>query len=150
MTTRSTLIKILAPLAFLAILAPQLALAQSDLKATIRAELLKDPRSAQMSPAQLDAMVELLANGAQKQGITAYDITWRPNGEKAASLEANPECGSMPGFLCTLNKAFGFDGSNVYIPLGLLITSGLLAFLLIELLHHHRAHERALAAQKAR
>ena len=50
--------------------------ASDDLRATIRAQLLSDPRTAGLSEEKLDSMVNLLAEEAQKQGVTASDITW--------------------------------------------------------------------------
>ncbi len=53
---------------------PILAFAQSDttLRDAIRADLMKDPRSAQMSSAEIEVMVNMLASQAQEQG-TAQD-----------------------------------------------------------------------------
>lgn len=126
---------------------PLAALAQSSsLEATIRAALLKDPRSAEMSAADVDAMVALLAQGASEEGVSSSDIEWRAEeamptmiveGESAPA----PVCDGFPVFFCTVHDAFGFDGSNFIIPLGLLISSGLLWFLLYELRHRHRTGE---------
>ena len=120
---------------------PLLVLAQeADLRATIRAELLKDPRTAMMSEAELETMIELLAAGAQEEGVSGRDIAWRPpEGAIVAISDAQePACDGYPKFFCDVQRAFGFDGSNYVIPLGLLITSGLLWFLLHELRIHHR------------
>ena len=126
---------------------PLAVLAQSsELEASIRAELLKDPRSAEMSAADLDALVSILAREAGAEGVSSEDIEWRAEkampeiviqGESAPA----PVCDGFPAFFCTVHDAFGFDGSNFIIPMGLLITSGLLWFLLYELRHHHRTGE---------
>ncbi len=121
---------------------PMMVLAQSaDLRATIRAELMNDPRSAQLSGAELDAMVNALAAEAQEKGISPNDIAWRPQAEVASygpDAGAGGTCDGFPEFFCTVRHALGFDGSNVVIPIGLLVTSGLLWFLLHELRLHHR------------
>lgn len=123
---------------------PLAVLAQSvSLEASIRAELLKDPRSAEMSAADLDALVAILAREAGAEGISSEDIEWRAEEATPTMVvvgETAPAsvCDGFPAFFCTVHDAFGFDGSNFIIPLGLLITSGLLWFLLYELRHHHR------------
>lgn len=121
---------------------PLAALAQSSaLEATIRAELLKDPRSVEMSEAELDAMVQLLAQGAAQEGVSSDEISWRPAEATPAMVveeETSATCDGFPQFFCTVREALGFDGSNLIIPMGLFVTSGLLWFLLYELRHHHR------------
>jgi hypothetical protein len=132
----ATLCALLMPLALYA--------EESALSASIRAEIQKDPRSAQMTEAELDALVVLLAQGAQEGGVTQEDIAWRAErAERAdvafvASSQEPVVCDGFPQFFCTVQTAFGFDGSNYIIPVGLLATSGLLWFLLYELRHHHR------------
>ena len=105
--------------------------ASDDLRATIRAQLLSDPRTAGLSEEKLDSMVNLLAEEAQKQGVTASDITWRPvSPESYATPAAVGPCGRMPAPLCALNRAFGFDGSDSKIPVGLGIASAILLLLI--------------------
>ena len=54
----------------IAVLLPFLALAQEDtLHATIRADIVNDPRSSEMSSAEIDTLVNALAAQAQEQGI---------------------------------------------------------------------------------
>lgn len=54
------------------IFAPVLLLAQSDdVRQQIRADVMADPRSAQMSAAEIDALVEAIAVEAESAGITA-------------------------------------------------------------------------------
>ena len=147
------------PALVFALLIPLVALAQSDLPAsntqagdlrsTIRAELLKDPRAAQMSQTEFDTMVNALTQGATAQGMTPYDIAWRPaetRAEVPANADENAFCAGIPGFLCAATSGFGFDGSNTVIPIALFFTSGLLLFLLYELKHHHR-HDAEVAAR---
>jgi hypothetical protein len=128
------------------LLLPLSVFAQSnDLRASIRAEVMKDPRTAQMSPAEIDGLVDMLANGAQKQGVTAKDIAWQPRETQTAAAPSGggSSCLGMPQFFCTVERSFGLDGSNPYIPVGLLATSGLLVFLLYELKHHHKLEARS-------
>ena len=116
--------------------------ASSDLRATIRAELLSDPRTSSLSEAQIDALVGLLADEAEKQGITSQDIQWRPESserfvatESAAPQEA-AECGG--GFLCTMSEAFGFVGADATIPFTLGAASMGLVWILAEMIHRRR------------
>ena len=54
------------------VLIPAFLLAQSDdLRAQIRADVMADPRSAQMSESEIDALVEAIAVEADNAGITA-------------------------------------------------------------------------------
>jgi hypothetical protein len=50
----------------------------SDLSATVRAVLLSDPRSSEMSEVELEAMISALTAQAAEQGMTASDIIWQP------------------------------------------------------------------------
>jgi len=114
---------------------------QSDLRATIRAELLSDPRTSSLSEAQIDALVNLLANEAEKQGITSQDIQWRPqSSERFVATESAapqaPECAG--GFLCTMTEAFGFIGADTTIPFTLGAASMGLVWILAEMIHRRR------------
>lgn len=119
------------------------ALAQSsdaDLRASIRAEILKDPRTASMSEAEITAMIDALTIGVQAEGIESNAFIAQSRSFAPTAAEGVPSCGGMPEFLCRINQALGFDGTNALIPIVLLATSGLLAFLLYELKHHARIH----------
>lgn len=141
---------------FLAFAIPLFAAAQeSELRATVRAALLSDPRTSTMSQSQIDAMVNILAQEAESQGVTAEDIRWRPTPETFTQPEetGTASCGNVPGFLCRLNQAFGFSGSDTRIPILLGVGSALLIFVigaLLELhhLHHKRAAENAMSSQQ--
>ena len=115
--------------------------ASSDLRATIRAELLSDPRTSSLSQAQIDALVSLLAQEAEKQGITSQDIQWRPQSTErfiatdSAAPQA-PECAG--GFLCTMSEAFGFVGADTTIPFTLGAASMGLVWILAEMIHRRR------------
>ncbi len=104
------------------------------LSEAIRAEIMKDPRSASIPSAQVDAMVASLAQAAQAQGVTESDITWRPveAGEDAVPAEC--------GFLCSVNAIFGFSGDDYTIPIGLGITSAILILFISLMLHRHHKH----------
>jgi len=110
--------------------------ADAELHATIRAAILSDPRTAEMSEAEIEAMVAALSEEATAQGVTAYDIVWRPQTEE----EGAASCNSMPQFFCTLNEAFGFDGSDIAIPIGLGITAAVLLFVIGSILLHRHGH----------
>ena len=110
---------------------------QDDLRATVRAAILTDPRTAELSETDIEVMVAALTEEAAAQGITSEDLTWRPQEEGAPDAA----CGAMPSFFCTLNQAFGFDGSDLAIPIGLVVSSALLLFLIGSLLlHQHGRH----------
>jgi hypothetical protein len=124
------------------LLVPMLAFAQGDLQSTIRAELLRDPRTSSMSQVQIDAMVSALSQNAQQQGLTPQDLTWRPTGSQPVA--PNNFCAPYPQYLCVMSAAFGFIGGDYIIPLWLGILS--LLFLLTNALHKH--HERVNAFVK--
>ena len=110
---------------------------QDDLRATVRAAILTDPRTAELSETDIEVMVAALTEEAVAQGITSEDITWRPQEEG----KTDAACGNLPAFFCTLNQAFGFDGSDTAIPIGLAVSSALLIFLIGSiLLHQHGRH----------
>lgn len=121
-------------------LIPALASAQSsDLSSTIRSELLKDPRTTNLSQSQLDAMVQLLSGEAQSRGMTSSDITWRPS---TFSETVTDVCGDTPKILCVLDVAFGFLGPSSLIPYILGASSMALIWIFAEMLHR-----RHMAAQ---
>lgn len=114
---------------------PLMMSAQSTgLSNAIRAEILKDPRSADIPQAQIDAMVSALAQTASAQGVSESDITWKPV-TRQGGLE--PEA---CGFFCTINRIFGFGGDDFTIPIGLGITSALLILFISMMLHRHHVH----------
>ncbi|KKW25016.1 MAG: hypothetical protein UY70_C0031G0004 [Candidatus Kaiserbacteria bacterium GW2011_GWB1_52_6] len=118
------------------VLAPVAARAQTgsqDIGTAIRAALFSDSRAAQMSPQQFDAVVAALTSEAVKQGMTAHDITW--NMVASAVDFAEAACDS---YLCTLNDAFGFSGSNMMIPIGLGFSSALLLLIIGTMRGMHR------------
>lgn len=116
--------------------------ANEDLRATIRAAILSDPRTAQMSEAEVESMVEALSAEAETQGVTSDDIVWRPAEpvQEPVPQEEATTCGSMPTFFCTLNEALGLDGSDIAIPIVLGITAALLLFVIGSILLHRHGH----------
>jgi|GEM_PF-1691824 len=80
---------------------PLLAFAQGEgeaLRAQIRADIIQDPRSAELSPEEVDAMVERLAQEAEASGAAAdylesqstfdYSVLFSPPEEPSALLQA--------------------------------------------------------------
>ncbi len=113
----------------------------ADLRATIRAELLSDPRTSSLSEIQIETLVDLLAQEAEKQGITSQDIQWRPqNNEQFVETgsAASEGVGCAGGFLCIMTEAFGFIGYDVTIPFFLGMSSMGLIWILAEMIHRHR------------
>lgn len=111
----------------------------SELQATVRAELLSDPRTSSLSSAQLDAMVSLLTEQAQAQGITAHDIMWRPQtfSNSGATVAAQQE--SCAGnFTCVMDEAFGFIGPDTLIPFSLGLASMGLIWIIAEMIHRRK------------
>jgi hypothetical protein len=106
----------------------------SGLESAIRAEILKDPRSADIPEAQMDAMVIALAQTASAQGVSEADISWRP-ATRGGDANSGP-C----GFFCTVNRIFGFGGDDYTIPIGLGVTSALLILFISMMLHRHHVH----------
>lgn len=114
----------------------------TDLQSTIRAAILSDPRSSQMSGEEIEGLVTALADEAQSQGVNSEDIAWRPQ-ESVSSDEAGGEAREACGyaaFLCALNDAFGFTGSPLIIPLLLGVCSALLLFVIGSILLHSHGH----------
>lgn len=134
-----------------ALLMPLLIHAQAesaDLSATIRAAILSDPRTAAMSEEDISAMVGRLSKEAEEQGVNSYDITWRPQEPTEASgALAAKSCG-MPAFFCSLNSAFGLDGSDVTMPITLGISAALLLFVIGSMLHHTFGHHPVMGNLK--
>ncbi|MCR4325822.1 MAG: type II secretion system protein M [Patescibacteria group bacterium] len=114
--------------------------AQDQLRATIRAEILSDPRTSTLTSAQLGAMVELLAQSAEREGITASEITYRP--QSLQNIPTSPEfadiCGDTPAALCVFSRAFGFLGPAYVIPFTLGAASMGLVWILAEMIHRRR------------
>lgn len=121
------------------------AFAQSDeLRATVREALLSDPRTAQLTAEQFDALVELLSSGAIEEGVTSHDILWQPQTFDTAPA-AGPDASSCiyPRFMCSLNTALGLDGSAPLVPIALGALSSILLVIIGYMIEHHRRHKIA-------
>lgn len=112
--------------------------ANADVRASIREEILKDPRTASLSEQEIDGLVDALAEGVSAEGIVGVPFSAQPSSvPQIADADA---CADMPAFLCTINRTFGFDGSNDLVLIALVALSGLIAFLLYELKRHTRIY----------
>src|SRR3989344_3194487 len=95
-----TLSRTMATLLVAMLLMPLLAFAQEEdiLRSTIRADIMSDPRSAEMSPTEIDALVNALAMQAQEQGIaqdyldaqSSFEPVEAPIYEESASMMLTP------------------------------------------------------------
>lgn len=64
------MMRLSVPALFITLLLPLVLFAQDDtLRTTIRADIMSDPRSSQMSPTEIDTLVEALAQQAEAQGV---------------------------------------------------------------------------------
>ncbi len=105
----------------------------SDLAQSIRAEIMKDPRSGTIPTPELDAMISGLVHAAEEQGVQGGDV---------ATL-ARADVGAAPvlcDFFCSVNAIFGFGGNDHTIPWGLGITSAILILFISLMLHRHHKH----------
>ena len=145
--TRSVLFLALFLVAFAAFF--YTALAQegaNDLRATILSELMNDPRTSGFSEVQIDAMVDVLLQGAEESGLTSGDITGYPQEqntfvvvESSSGARASSPCESA-GLPCLLSEAFGFVGPDSGIAFILGATSMGLVWIFAEMLHRRRMH----------
>ena len=113
-----------------------------ELRATIKAGIMADPRSQGLSQEQVQAMVNALSAEAIRQGITAQQLTERPVVPDATAV-AN-ECLGTPSYLCSINKALGFAGKDHTIPVALFIVAAL--FVLVFSLMREMGHPHAVLA----
>jgi hypothetical protein len=68
---------------------PLLAAAQTDLRSQIRADLAADPRTAEMSEAEMDALVEALATEAESSGAAEEYIDGKNVPDYASQFAAS-------------------------------------------------------------
>jgi len=122
------------------LISPHVTHAQADLESTIRAAILEDPRTAQMGDAQIESVVEALAQSARQQGLTPSDITWRPRVQ--GTERETSVCAPFPAPFCVFGLSFGLFGGDYLIALWLALSS-LLLMLIVGLSHHHRTIARA-------
>lgn len=143
-TYRKGIILIVVLATVIALAIPYLGNAQGstdELRATIRAELLSDPRTSGLSETQIDTAVNILTQEAEKRGISSQDIQWRPQSTErfvAAESAAPAAAECAGGFLCTMSEAFGFIGADTTIPFTLGAASMGLVWILAEMIHRRR------------
>lgn len=90
---------------------------ENQLRSTIAAEIKADPRSKNMTQAQVYALVNALTQQAQQQNITNTQLTYRPQVPTGATAYFGA-CGNIS---CSLSSAFGLDGSLPIIPIALIV-----------------------------
>jgi hypothetical protein len=119
---------------------------QDNLRSTIQAAITADPRSSEMTEAQVSALVNALTVQANKQNVTATDIVWRPVALGPEELiPVAPACWGFPGFFCTLDEAFGFSGEDQAIPLSFFVVSAAFIFV-FGMMREHGHPEVAFAS----
>lgn len=123
----------------------RMAQTQDALHAAIMAQLLANPDTAQIPPAQLQQVVDALAREAQTQKVSAQEIAWRPQIADVESPTDTSHTGSSicpSGFerFCSLSEGFGFVGADITIPVALFVIAGTL-FLVLRRMHHHHILE---------
>jgi hypothetical protein len=109
----------------------------NQLRATITAEIMADPRSKDMTQAQIYSLVNALTLQAQEQGLTNSQLTYRP-GIQAGTGSTLSSC---DGLSCSLAQAFGLDGSIPIIPIALFVLAAL--FILIYGIMREMGHPHA-------
>ena len=87
----------------------------ATIRATIRAAIMQDPRSANLTPAQISAMVTALSAQAQTKGLTAQDIAYRPGtpGIAVPGTVSNTPMATDPCSLSSSCSAGNFLGSGL-------------------------------------
>lgn len=123
-----------------------------EMHATIMAQLMRDPRTANIPPEQLKLLVDALANQAQSQEVTVTDLRWQPAvstiGAEQTQVSADVGARCVGGFsaLCVMSEGFGFVGPDITIPLFFLVVSGLLILILARMKRYfHMIHPSAAA-----
>jgi hypothetical protein len=101
----------------------------TQLRDAIRSEIMQDPRSASLTPAQLTALVESLTIKATSQGMTAQQISWHPGIVPAVATTTAPAlqvvC-SGTDVACQISKATGATLAAVDLSLLFLVILALL------------------------
>lgn len=120
--------------------------ARGNLAIAVKNAILSDPRSANLSQAEINSVAYALTEKATAQGITPHDLYWRPTlahtiAAAAEAAAARDSCGSAPSWLCAFNRGLGLSGSDMIVPVlfGVLIMLVLaLVAGYLELLHRNR------------
>lgn len=110
---------------------------QNQLRATIYAEITSDPRSKDLTKAQIYSIVNALTGEAQTQGLTTSQLTYAPESSTVQSSTLTP-CSDIS---CSISRAFGLDGTIPLIPIALFIMAAL--FILIYGLMREMGHPHA-------
>jgi hypothetical protein len=116
--------------------------ASDDLQAAIKAALLSDPRTSGLSQLEVEGIVGILADEAERRGITVEDLQWRPQNTEGsfstggANEAVSDTCGAS--LLCAFNEAFGFVGPDQTIPYILGVASMGLIWIVAEMRHRRR------------
>jgi hypothetical protein len=105
--TRARALPNAAGVLFVLLFVPLFALAQSDdvLRATIRADIMSDPRSAEMSPTEIDALVNALAEQAHEQGIAETYVQAQNNFSPRAEIPYYEPQSTLPTLVALLTLA---------------------------------------------
>ncbi len=114
--------------------------ASDSLRATIKSEIMADPRSRTLTEAQIYTLVDSLAVQAMKQGTTAQNIAWRPYIPQQEQFVSGQTQSCGVDFLCTIDYAFGFLGGDYTIPVALLILCTLFIFIFSLMREHGHPH----------
>ena len=108
------------------------------LDATIRAAIMQDPRSANLSSVQISAMVAALSAKAQAQGLTAQNIAYRPGttgivvpGVTTVTPTATDPCALSSA--CAAGSFFGSGLANNATYAGFWILSLLLIIIVLQM-----------------
>ncbi|MDB5187841.1 MAG: hypothetical protein JWO50_361 [Candidatus Kaiserbacteria bacterium] len=99
-----------------------------QLREAIRSEIMQDPRSASLTPAQLDALVDTLTTKASSQGVTAQQISWHPGivPMVATTTPVLQVMCSESDVVCQISKATGATIAAVDLTLLFLVILALL------------------------
>ncbi len=138
-----TFIAILSCLSFASVVSAQ----EDSLSATIRAAIASDAEYENLSQEEIDAIVAQLANEAQLEGMTAEDITWRPQPTTFSETAPADEdtCGRIPRIICQFSEALGFRGDNIFVPSFLLLLIMAVILLTAAMIEHHRHHHHPIS-----
>jgi hypothetical protein len=129
-TMQRTLIALsLAASLVIPVLAHAQAAPDSQLRSTIYAQIMADPRSQTMTQTQIYSMVNALTLQAEQQGLTPSQITYRPQAPGTGAQAYGSTLTPCSDVSCSISRAFGLDGSIPLIPIALFVLAAL--FILI-------------------
>ena len=114
----------------------------AELRASIQSALLSDPRTDQLAPEQLNALITALAADAVAHNIKPNDISYTPRvaTDFGVATLAN-DTQQCPLFPCAFGEAYGFNGGDPTTPVLLLASSGALWLIFRRMMRpQHAAH----------